>query len=623
MALATLSIDLVAKLAELQTGMDKAGRIAEKNAAQIEARYKRMGDVARSVGAALGASISVAGITQFVKATIDGIDALNDLKDATGASIENLSALEDIAVRTGTSMDSVSTALVKLNQTLNTAKPGSEAAKALEAIGLSAEELRKVDPAEALLEIAKALATYADDGEKARLTQLLFGKSIREVAPLLNDLANAGKLNATVTTQQALEAEKFNQQLSSMYKNASDVAREISGPLVSALNGFFATLSKASNNKDGFFAGLNEQLNNAGIRGNLRELNMVLSQGAQQYQEDLALLSTRGGADIGMLGAVQRAFASRRVEEYERLRKAAEEYRVELDKQYQGGARRPANEGGGRLRLSLGSEAGAGGGGSSARADRPGPGYGPMGPFPLDEVNTPLSEAARDALRAIEATDIIKIQKINETLDQLFLLRATGGGVEVDEAIDALTTQLGALGPAAQSAADEVQPAMAEISEFAQEAARNIQDALGDTLQASLAGNFDSIEGLWKNMLTRMVAEAAAAQLNTYLFGTKGVGSGGGALGGLGDLFDFLTKGFSVSPRAAGGPITAGRAYLVGEKGPEIVVPRSAGTVLPNGVGAAAPTYVVNVQGDASENTLRLIRGAMAQFEARQMMRAA
>lgn len=619
MPLATLSIDLVAKLAELQTGMDKAGRIAEKNAAQIEARYKRMGDVARSVGAALGAAISVAGITQFIKATVDGIDALNDLKDATGASIENLSALEDIALRTGTSMDSVGTALVKLNQVLNTAKPGSEAAKALEAIGLSAEELRKIDPAEALLEIAKALATYADDGEKARLVQLLFGKSIREVAPLLKDLADAGKLNATVTTEQALEAEKFNQQLSSMYKNSSDVAREIAGPLVSALNSFFATLNKAASNKDGFFAGLNEQLNNAGIRGNLREINQVLSQGAQQYQQDLALLSTRGGADIGLLGSVQRAFATRRVEEYERLQKAAEAYRVELDKQYQGGARRPANEGGGRLRLTLGPE---GGGGGSSRADRPGPGYGPMGPFPLEEVSTPLSEAARDALRAIEATDIVKIQQINETLDQLFLLRATGGGMEVDEAIEALTAQLNALGPAAQSAADEVQPAMAEISTYADEAARNIQDALGDTLQASLSGNFDSIGGLWKRMLTRMVAEAAAAQLNTYLFGAKG--AGGGALGGLGDIFEFLTKGFSVAPRAAGGPITPGRAYLVGEKGPEIVVPRASGTVLPNGAGmAAAPTFVVNVQGDASENTLRLIRGAMAQFEARMMTRAA
>lgn len=34
--------------------------------------------------------------------------------------------------------------------------------------------------------------------------------------------------------------------------------------------------------------------------------------------------------------------------------------------------------------------------------------------------------------------------------------------------------------------------------------------------------------------------------------------------------------------RAAGGPVDAGGAYLVGEQGPEIVVPRSAGTVIPH-----------------------------------------
>lgn len=36
-------------------------------------------------------------------------------------------------------------------------------------------------------------------------------------------------------------------------------------------------------------------------------------------------------------------------------------------------------------------------------------------------------------------------------------------------------------------------------------------------------------------------------------------------------------------PRARGGPISAGRPYLVGEKGPELVVPAHSGRVIPNG----------------------------------------
>ena len=227
MALATLSIDFIAQLASLQSGMDKAGRLAEKQAKQIEERYGRMSALAYKVGASLGGAISAVAIINFAKATIDGVDALNDLADASGASIENLSALEDIAARTGHGMDAVGASLVKFNQVLNAADANSPMARALKSIGLNAEELRKLDPAEALRQTAVALAAYADDGNKARLVQELFGKSVREVAPLLKDLAEAGRLNATVTTEQANAADKFNKQMFQLRKNAEDAARSI------------------------------------------------------------------------------------------------------------------------------------------------------------------------------------------------------------------------------------------------------------------------------------------------------------------------------------------------------------------------------------------------------------
>jgi hypothetical protein len=49
--------------------------------------------------------------------------------------------------------------------------------------------------------------------------------------------------------------------------------------------------------------------------------------------------------------------------------------------------------------------------------------------------------------------------------------------------------------------------------------------------------------------------------------------------------------------RAAGGPVTAGTPYLVGERGPEIVVPGRSGTVIPNnriGVGGGGG-MVINI----------------------------
>ncbi|WP_338446652.1 tail tape measure protein [Pelagerythrobacter marensis] len=70
------------------------------------------------------------------------------------------------------------------------------------------------------------------------------------------------------------------------------------------------------------------------------------------------------------------------------------------------------------------------------------------------------------------------------------------------------------------------------------------------------------------------------------LFGGLGGGSGG-LLGGLvGALF-------GLPGRATGGPVSPGRGYLVGERGPELFVPTSAGRVEPSL--APAPAREVRV----------------------------
>lgn len=236
MALATLSIDLEARLAKLQEGLDRAGRLVEQESAKIAAGFEKTRAALGAVGAALGGAFSAQVIIQFTRATIDGIDALNDFADAVGTSVENASALEDVAARTGTTLDTVTAAALKLNQQLNAADPDSNVARALQAIGLAAEDLRREDPAEALRLVAVALSQYADDGDKARLVQELFGKSVREVAPFLKDLAEQTQLVGKVTAEQAAEAEKFNKLLFELQKNANDLARVVAIPLVKAVN---------------------------------------------------------------------------------------------------------------------------------------------------------------------------------------------------------------------------------------------------------------------------------------------------------------------------------------------------------------------------------------------------
>jgi hypothetical protein len=198
--------------------------------------------------AAVFAGIAAAGI----KSAASHVDALNDVADATGASIENLSALEDVARRTGTTMDVVGAALVKFNQALNAATPDSSVASALKAIGLNAQDLKRMDPAEALHQVALALDGFADDGNKARLVQELFGKSLREVAPLLHDLAEKGRLNATVTRAQAAEAETFNKSLFGARTELENMARSISAAVLPQMTRLMEQFSEGIRIAGGF-----------------------------------------------------------------------------------------------------------------------------------------------------------------------------------------------------------------------------------------------------------------------------------------------------------------------------------------------------------------------------------
>lgn len=205
----------------------------------------------KNLAGSLAGVLSIGAFAGFVKSTINGIDALNDMADATGASIENLSALELMAGRTGTSFDTVGAALVKFNQTLQAATPGSAAEQSLKQIGLNVAELKRLDPAEALRQTAVALNGYADDGDKARLVQDLFGKSVREVAPLLKDLAEQTKLAGPVTKAMADEADQFNKNLAVLETNLKNVGRALVTDLVTGINKAAAAMKDS-----GLIAGL-------------------------------------------------------------------------------------------------------------------------------------------------------------------------------------------------------------------------------------------------------------------------------------------------------------------------------------------------------------------------------
>ena len=85
------------------------------------------------------------------------------------------------------------------------------------------------------------------------------------------------------------------------------------------------------------------------------------------------------------------------------------------------------------------------------------------------------------------------------------------------------------------------------------------------------------------------VVDQIAAQALQGLFGSSGGTGGVGGLLNLGSLFGAV---LGLPGRATGGPVSPGRGYLVGERGPELFVPTSSGRVEPNQSGSGAARNV-------------------------------
>lgn len=127
-------------------------------------------------------------------------------------------------------------------------------------------------------------------------------------------------------------------------------------------------------------------------------------------------------------------------------------------------------------------------------------------------------------------------------------------------------------------------------------------NVLGKALQL-VAGVVSTLIGLFANLV---------AIINAAVSAIKAVASAGQAIGGaIGSALGF------GGGRAAGGPVSAGTAYMVGERGPELFVPGSSGSIIPNGAGGGTTiNLTVNGAIDA-EGTARTIIDVLNRSTAR------
>lgn len=132
----------------------------------------------------------------------------------------------------------------------------------------------------------------------------------------------------------------------------------------------------------------------------------------------------------------------------------------------------------------------------------------------------------------------------------------------------------------------------------AEKAGRMIEASLLRAIRTGKFG-FEDLARIALSVLHQIAKQVIHAGLDKI--GVFGGGEGGG--GFLSSALSIASAVFGGAPgRATGGPVTAGRAYRVGENGPELFVPGSHGRIVAAGAGGAGRDVRVTINVNAPQS---------------------
>lgn len=258
--LATLSIDLVAKLAELTTSLAQGVSQVEGAAAKMRAAFDTVKLAAAGIVGGLVSGLSVVGFARLISGAIESAASLKELSERTQSSVEGLSAISAVAKLSGVDIESVGTALQKLAKSqVDAIDGGKKTGEAFRSIGISVKDLVGLKPDEVFLLIAKQLGGFADGSEKAAVAQALLGKAGANQLGVLADLGIAGAYQVKVTTGQAEQALEYEKNLKRLEATQRSIFKTIGLELAPVLNAFAKALLGAANEA-------------GGLRGEIKEL---------------------------------------------------------------------------------------------------------------------------------------------------------------------------------------------------------------------------------------------------------------------------------------------------------------------------------------------------------------
>ncbi|HMM76139.1 MAG TPA: hypothetical protein PJ986_10555 [Gammaproteobacteria bacterium] len=544
------------------TGADRTrGAFASANAG-----LRRFSGEVKAFAKAFAGAFVVAGVVQGIsrigKAANETADQLVTLSKQTALSVEDLSRLRYFAGQNETSLESLAGAIKRLAvQQLEAAKGTKQQADLFAALGI---EVRDAEgnlraPLDVLLDLADVFEQLPDGATKTAVASRLLGKAAGpELAAALSQgkdaitatMEEADRLGITVKDEAAAAFDDLGDAMTKLQQQSTARAIGFFQPAIewatSLTNALSDLLAKANEVESTFKAG-GGRFGGRGASGSWGEPDTkapekpALSEAA--ILDALAKETKKEKAGPKGLTPVERliAQAQEEVETFGASARAIALYRAELE--------HATPE---QLKL------------LNSIYDT----------IEAKERDRQADEDAQDALRGMAAAaedaayqskryaeeqdaaaesvrDAIDPMRpyLRELADLVLLYRQ--GRLSADEfrqASEMLTERM-------RKAAEELAKTDEELSQFAVQAARNIQTTLADFLFDPFAEGLNGMVRGFVDALRRMAAEALAAEIGKKLLGDFGSEKGGGTIGGLlGGLFKVL--GF-----AGGGYTGAGGKY--------------------------------------------------------------
>jgi len=177
-------------------------------------------------------------------------------------------------------------------------------------------------------------------------------------------------------------------------------------------------------------------------------------------------------------------------------------------------------------------------------------------------------------------------------------------------AVAAGTEEVTFFGDASVAATDKAGAGIEKLSQQ-QETMKSIAEGIRSSFSEAFMSMIDgtkSVAGAFKDMVRQIIAKLYEQLVVQQIVNA--------AMGVVGKVFPVLAPAIA-GMKAVGGPVTGGKAYMVGERGPEIVVPSRNGSVVPNnqlGGGGVTVNQTINITTGVQQTVRAEIMSLMPQI---------